>query len=204
VKQVHRKPQNASKRSTSLKRALLSPVQFLLSKRQGGVNSGEFVFASSQQKTQPWRTEPEIDGQRQQWLADRLKIIPDIQQGSYPFQGATLSRADVEWLICMHEHKQIQLDSSQQKRKGIDLRGADLRGVNLQQLPLAHMYGGLTPEEQWNLTDELREAAAVHLEKANLVGTHLEHAILGNAHLEATQLSAAFLQHVDLSDAHLE
>src|SRR5712692_5527000 len=34
---------------------------------------------------QPWRTEPEIDEQRQSFLAERLSAItPNIEQGLYP------------------------------------------------------------------------------------------------------------------------
>ncbi len=50
-----------------------------------------------------WRTEPEIDGERQQFLRQRLMIVPDIQQGIYPFKDVRLSRADVEWLLITHE-----------------------------------------------------------------------------------------------------
>ena len=38
------------------------------------------------EKGQWWRMEPEIDGERQKYLADRRTITPDIQQGIYPFR----------------------------------------------------------------------------------------------------------------------
>ncbi|HEV2461522.1 MAG TPA: pentapeptide repeat-containing protein, partial [Ktedonobacterales bacterium] len=51
----------------------------------------------------PWRTEPEIDDQRQTFLAERLAVKPDTEQGIYPFrdeQGSIrLTRADVESLV---------------------------------------------------------------------------------------------------------
>ncbi len=53
---------------------------------------------------QLWRTEPEIDTERQRYLAERRAIAPDIEQGIYPFRGIKLSRADVEWLLATHAH----------------------------------------------------------------------------------------------------
>jgi hypothetical protein len=35
----------------------------------------------------PWRMQPEIDQQRQQFLAERQVVQPDIEKGSYPFGG---------------------------------------------------------------------------------------------------------------------
>ncbi len=34
----------------------------------------------------PWRTEPEIDAERQKYLAERRAIVPDIEKGMYPFK----------------------------------------------------------------------------------------------------------------------
>src|SRR5438105_4474548 len=50
---------------------------------------------------QLWRTEPEIDAKRQENLAQRRLITPNIEQGIYPFKDIEpkLSRADVEWLL---------------------------------------------------------------------------------------------------------
>ena len=50
-----------------------------------------------------WRTEPEIDGERQAFLRERLTIVPDIQQSIYPFKDVPLTRADIEWLLVTHE-----------------------------------------------------------------------------------------------------
>jgi hypothetical protein len=75
---------------------------------------------------QPWRTEPEIDQQRQTELAQRRAIAPTIEQGIYPFQGMKLSRADIEWLLATHEHGRGPVDwqdPRQRTREGLDLRG---------------------------------------------------------------------------------
>ena len=47
---------------------------------------------------QPWRTEPEIDMERQAFLDERRNITPDVEQGIYPFKDIEpkLTRADVE------------------------------------------------------------------------------------------------------------
>src|ERR1700736_2113368 len=74
---------------------------------------------------QPWRSEPEIDIERQKELAERRTIIPDIKKGVYPFKGVKLSRADVEWLLATHECEGIcgrveWSDERQYKREGLD------------------------------------------------------------------------------------
>ncbi len=81
-------------------------------------------------QNQPWRTEPEIDSKRQKYLAQRLTISPDVKQGTYPFKGIKLGRADVEWLLSIHEDEWGPVDwndESQHEQSGVDLRGADLR-----------------------------------------------------------------------------
>jgi hypothetical protein len=45
--------------------------------------------------SQPWRTEPEIDGGRQEYLAEMRAIPLDIEKGIYPFKKVKLSRADI-------------------------------------------------------------------------------------------------------------
>src|SRR5947208_2793203 len=101
---------------------------------------------------QEWRTEPEIDAERQRYLAECLAILPDIKQSIYPFKDIKLSRADVEWLLATHENGRGPIDwedSTQRRRGGLDLRGADLSDENLQDLPLARLKGGLSGDE-WN------------------------------------------------------
>jgi len=76
---------------------------------------------------QPWRTEPEIDEERQKYLAERRVITPDIKQGIYPFKDIKLNRADVEWLLATYENGRGPVDWSNEKslheRIGLDLRG---------------------------------------------------------------------------------
>jgi hypothetical protein len=83
---------------------------------------------------QPWRTEPEIDPERQSYLNERRRIIADMKENSYPFKDIKLTRADVEWLLATHENGQGPVDwsdTSQRTRKGIDLCGANLCYVDL-------------------------------------------------------------------------
>lgn len=180
-----------------------------------------------QQLGQAWRTEPEVDAERQQYLAERRAIVPDIERGIYPFRDIQLSRADVEWLLASHENGRGPVDwsdTSQRGREGLDLRGADLRQVNLHWLPLAGMRGGLTRDEWYDATEEQRTMAAVlmkdaylrgtHLEgarfrcadlvKANFRQAHLEEADLGRSHLKEANLRGAHLEGADLWGAHLE
>src|SRR5262249_21060058 len=130
---------------------------------------------------QPWRTEPEIDEERQHFLAERQAVTANIAQDVYPFKGIALARADVEWLLAAHDGGRGPVDWSdvaQRTRTGLDLRGADLRQTNLRGLPLAHMVGGLT-----GATEKQRAAAGVCLEGADLRYAHLEGADLREAQL---------------------
>src|SRR2546425_12029139 len=162
------------------------------------------------QTTEPsfsWRTEPEIDAERQKFLAERLTITPDIQRGRYPFKGVKLTRADIEWLLITHEGGRGPVDWNdvqQRSRIGLDLRGADLRQVDLRKLPLTRMRSGLTRDE-WNLTTlEQRHIAGVHLQGADLSEAHLEGAILQGAHLEGTTLRGTHLEEANLFRAYLK
>ncbi len=112
---------------------------------------------------QPWRTEPEIDVERQQYLTQRLTIQVDLDEGIYQFKGVKLNRADIEWLLVQHENGRGPVDACDPEhlnRVGIDLRGADVHGVDLRNLPLSHMLGGLNGRER-NRTQEGRDMAAV-------------------------------------------
>lgn len=157
---------------------------------------------------QPWRTEPEIDEERQKYLAERRSIKPNIEQSIYSFKDIKLSRADVEWLLATHENGRGPVDWSDEKtlheHKGLDLRGADLRYLNLNGLPLTHLYGGLDQAERDFATEEQIEIAAVHLEGASLKRARLERAVLSNAHLEDADLFRAHLVRANLYGAHLE
>src|SRR5216684_7983522 len=89
---------------------------------------------------QAWRTEPEIDAERQAELTRHLQVLPDILRGIYPFRRVKLNRADIEWLLANHEDGRGPVDfhdKQQNERVGLDLRGADLSYAHLQNLPLA-------------------------------------------------------------------
>ena len=98
-----------------------------------------------QAQAQPWRTEPEIDIERQRYLVEHL-ASEQREWEHYPFKDLVLDRADIEWLLANYNEKQnYQLH---QKREGLDLRGADLRMADLHDLPLkgvdlynAHLEG---------------------------------------------------------------
>lgn len=151
---------------------------------------------------------PEITYERQAWLARRRGIAPDIERGVYPFGGVKLTSADVEWLLVTHddlgsvEWSPPVRDGS--SRTGLDLRGADLRGENLSGLLLTRLIGGLEKGEWNTATPEQREAAAVHLEEAQIRGAHLQGAQLCGAHLERAHLFDAHLEQAELVGAHLE
>jgi hypothetical protein len=48
----------------------------------------------------PWRTEPEIDQERQRFLAERRAIQPNIKEGMYPFR-------DAQGSITLHAVRQL-------------------------------------------------------------------------------------------------
>ena len=160
-----------------------------------------------QAQNQPWRTEPEIDAERQRYLSERRSITPDIERGVYPFKSEKLKRADVEWLLATHEGGKGPIDwrdEKQQTRKGLDFRGANFCNANLMNLPLTRLRGGLKLDEWINATEEQRRAATVSIKKTALFEAHLEGADLIGAHLEGDGLSWAHLEGADLTGAHLE
>jgi hypothetical protein len=157
----------------------------------------------------PWRTEPEVDEERQLDLAQRRALPPDVGQGMYPFKGIKLTRGDVEWLLATHESGGIQgpVDwdlVEQRKRVGLDLRAADLRGIDLSHLPLARLQGGLTEDDFQDATLEQRTAAAVQLDGAILAFAHLEGSALTYAQLRGIDGRSAHLEGADLYHAHFE
>src|SRR6266516_883378 len=158
------------------------------------------------QSQHSWRTEPEIDQERQHYLIACLSTKPDVTRNIYPFKNVRLTRADIEWLLAMHEDGQGPVEwvgLRQRGRMGLDLRGAHLQGVDLRRLPLARVYGGLTIEEWKGATLEQRDGAGVRLEGADLSEAHLEEAILRGAHLEGAILRKAAMQGAVLYKAHL-
>jgi uncharacterized protein YjbI with pentapeptide repeats len=156
---------------------------------------------------QTWRTEPEIDAERQKYLIECRSIKPDIEKGIYPFKDIKLSRADVEWLLATHENGRGPVDwddVNQRDREGLDLRGANLSQTNLSKLPMARLRGGLLLSEWENATSEQIETAAIHLEESNLKEIHIERGTLIGAYMKKANLQEAYLNEVVLRNAHLE
>jgi uncharacterized protein YjbI with pentapeptide repeats len=154
-----------------------------------------------------WRTEPEISQERQQEIKKRRAIVPDMQQGNYPFKGIPLTRADIEWLLATHNKGHDPFNQSSTigtKKEGLELRGADLHGADLRDLPLSHIRGGLSFEEMQEVTEEQQRLAAILLQKADLSRARLKGAYLSDAQLEGAYLSGAQLQEANLSGAQLE
>lgn len=152
-------------------------------------------------KGQPWRTEPEIDVTRQKILTDCYNITPDIEQGIYPFEDVKLNRADIEWLLATHNQGQGMISEEMVifgLARGLDLRGADLSFVDLNRLPLSQVRGGMRSYEWGNATKEQREAAAVHLEGADLNTADLRHTRLRFARLEGANLQFSRLEGANL------
>jgi uncharacterized protein YjbI with pentapeptide repeats len=164
---------------------------------------------------QPWRTEPEIDAERQKYLDERRQITPDMKEGVYPFKDIKLTRADVEWLLATHENGRGPVDwsdSGQRTREGIDLCGADLCYVDLRHLPLARLHAGLSfdlkPSKDERIKSAIRLEGAdlryTHLEGANLSWADLKDADIWRANLEEADIHKARLHGAYLIEAHLE
>jgi uncharacterized protein YjbI with pentapeptide repeats len=165
----------------------------------------------------PWRTEPEISAERQEYLAARRSVTPNIERGIYPFRdvhGAIkLDRADVEWLLVTHESSGYigpvdWNDPEQRLREGLDVRGADLSAVDLNSLPLARLWGGSTHDDWLKVSLEKNAMAAVHLERADLHHAQVQGALLRLAQLQRatlwqTQLQGAYLHDAQMQGAYL-
>ena len=152
-----------------------------------------------EEQHQPWRTEPEIDVGRQQYLEEHL-TVKEREWERYPFKDIVLDRADVEWLLANYADGRRFAEQSYQllhKRSGLDLRGVDLRKVDLHGLPLQGV-------DLYNAHLEETDLREVHLERANLSAANLQDAYLYNAYLEDAYLSEAHLEGADLRAAHLE
>jgi uncharacterized protein YjbI with pentapeptide repeats len=177
-------------------------------REQGGAPGGAGWPAHWDVLGQPWRTEPEINAERQVWLAGRR--ASGRAAGDYPFAGVRLNRADVEWLLATHDDGRghtgpiVWLGEREWRHDGLDLRGADLCGVDLSNLPLTRLLASLRHAEWASATPEQRARAAIHLSGCNLRETHLEGANLRDAHLEGARLDNAYLQGARLRGAHLE
>lgn len=170
-------------------------------------NNPEAWKAYWKAQSQPWRTEPEIDRERQMYLVGRRAITPDIEKGIYPFKSIKLNRADVEWLLATLENGRGPVDwndESQRGRTGLDLRSADLRDVDLNNLPLAQLKAGLVGKEWSDANNEQRVQARVLMQGANLRQAELEGASLVGAQLEGADLYRAQLEGADLYGAQLK
>jgi uncharacterized protein YjbI with pentapeptide repeats len=165
----------------------------------------------------PWRTEPEIDAERQRFLGERRAVTPDMEHGIYPFRDESgaiqLTRADVEWLLATHSSRgrwgpvwwnEERDKPDTMRRLGLDLRGADLRQVDLSRLPLARLLGGLSGDELARVVPSQWDAAAIRLQGADLSRTHLEWAQFNGAHLESAILRYALLDYARCEAAHFE
>ena len=156
-----------------------------------------------------WRTEPEIDGERQAYLNSCRAIKPDFENGIYPFRAVKLDRADVEWLLATHESGDfigpvVWSNPTHRSREGLDLRGANLQRSDLRGLPLARLRAGLSYSERGRTPPQMREYAAVHLERADVSAAYLEHANLSWAHCEEAILRETHLAEADLFRARLD
>ncbi|HVB22309.1 MAG TPA: pentapeptide repeat-containing protein [Ktedonobacteraceae bacterium] len=163
------------------------------------------------QQGQPWRTEPEIDAERQKYLAECRSILPDIGQHIYPFKDIKLDRADVEWQLAKHHQLPKEDDwwmyKRWQPRPHLNLQGADLRRVDLSGLPLesadfreARLEGAIIAEANLNLA----VFCDAHLERATFREASLQGANFSGAHLERTSLECANLDGAMLGLAYLE
>ncbi len=157
----------------------------------------------------PWRTAPEINVERQQYLTERRGVAPDIRKGVYPFKDIQLVRADVEWLLATYESGGMRgplnhFDPSQRIRKGLDLRGANLRGCDLHALPLAGTQGGLVGDEWRSTTGGQREAAGICLDGADLTYCALHWSIFNHAQMRGAKFREAHLEGVELFRARMD
>jgi len=161
-----------------------------------------------QQQGQLWRTEPEITLKRQKELTQCRTIVPNVEQGIFPFKGVKLDRADVEWLLATHEHGQGPIkwsDAGQRERMGVDLRGAVLNHADLSRLPLARLIGGLVlDKEATNTTVEQKRDAGAKMEDVNLQDAHLEGAYLSYANLTRASLRGVYAEEIFAKGALLD
>ncbi|GCE07065.1 pentapeptide repeat-containing protein [Dictyobacter aurantiacus] len=152
-----------------------------------------------QTRGQEWRTEAEIDAQRQVELNACLERETDIERGLYPFKDVSLNRADVEWLLAQQEQR-----NQSGGPYGIDLRAADLRRADLHALPLTGMRGALRWDEWTQATAQQRDWARANLEGADLSQAQLEGAVLNRVNIQHARLRGACLDEADLSEAHAQ
>jgi uncharacterized protein YjbI with pentapeptide repeats len=157
----------------------------------------------------PWRTQPEIDEERQRFLAERRAVKPDIAEGVYPFKDIKLDRADVEWLLATHENGRGPIDwddETQRERVGLDLRGAHVYQTNLSTLPLARAIGGLSLAEMSTVAAQAQAlaAAAAHFEGVQAFDIDLRHSMLMGAQFAGVQFVDAHFERATLIGSRFE
>ncbi len=176
--------------------------------------SGGFTSWQAYWKAQgmAWRTEPEIDASRQQFLAQRRAVQPNIEKGIYPFRDANgriaLTRPDTGRLLITLQSSGMRgsvewTDEKQRGREELEVRGADLSDVDLHELPLVGLRGSLSFGEVFEDDTDLVDAAAVDLSRANLRSACLQGALLRCVHLEDVDLRFAQLTKAKLYNAFL-
>lgn len=144
----------------------------------------------------PWRTEPEIDEEKQTFLVKRQAIEANIEKGIYPLGGIRLTRADVEWLLATHDYKGIQ-------------GPVNLNEEQSQWAALARRFGSLPIEESIEQYIETSEQVIQQrrlgpdMRGANLRDVDLHGLPLARAGFRSTELSDANLSQAELEEAWL-
>jgi hypothetical protein len=183
----------------------------------------------------PWRTEPGIDKERQRYLGLRREVAPDIEKGIHPFRDENGSfkrtRADVEWLLSIHENLGMTgpvdwSDPHQRERGGMNLQEAYLCGVDLSGMPLARADMSRAHLDQAIFRDARLEHASLygangmeavfysaHMHRANLTrsqfrkggfgGADLKEATFGGADLRQANFAFSDLRGANLPDVRL-
>lgn len=165
-----------------------------------------------------WGTYPteqrqaELEGMRHAWEGNR-------NDHRNPFDGISLSGADVFWLAIQAVPNNISRAKAEQLLRDpytpsligpidpFDLSRLHLEGTYFIE---AHLEGAHLPgahlEGAYFVGAHLERAilTEAHLEGAHLLGAHLEGAILAKAILTGANLRRADLRGADLRDAHLE
>ncbi|OLD80477.1 MAG: hypothetical protein AUG54_05205 [Ktedonobacter sp. 13_1_20CM_4_53_7] len=144
---------------------------------------------------EPWRTEPEIEPERQKYLAERRSITPDIWKGIYPFKDIKLNLHGLP-LACLlgglKANEWLQASQEQRRMAALHLESANLSFANLQGAYLASAYL------------ERADLFSAHLERADFYEANLEGTYLRKAHLEGASLRGTFCNvATNLSDVHL-
>jgi uncharacterized protein YjbI with pentapeptide repeats len=96
----------------------------------------------------PWRTEAEIDKERQGYLAKRRVATPNYQRAAYPFAGMCLTRADIEWLLATHEDAGVHGPVVGSVVIAEPADPPDLHGIDLQDVAFGLLVEGLSRQRQ--------------------------------------------------------